>query len=82
MAIEGLIDDTHAPFTQLLSYIVVRDGLADHWAEILGLHVGQVNEGDEVGWVPKSMLMLNRHYTHPMREDVKAQTYPLNDHEI
>jgi hypothetical protein len=29
----------------------VRDGLADHWAEILGLQRGQVNEGGWVGGV-------------------------------
>jgi hypothetical protein len=26
----------------------VRDGLADHWAEMVGLEVRQVNEGQEV----------------------------------
>ena len=33
---------------QLLNDAVVRDGLADHSAEILGLEVGQVNECREV----------------------------------
>ena len=26
----------------------MRDGLADHWAEMVGPKAGQVNEGDEV----------------------------------
>jgi hypothetical protein len=29
----------------------VRDGLADHWAEILGLQGQQVNEGRKVGGI-------------------------------
>jgi len=31
----------------------VRNGLADHWAEILGLEVGQVNEVGRVGYVSR-----------------------------
>ena len=33
---------------KFLEDAIVRDGLADHWAEILGLRGGQVNE---IGWV-------------------------------
>jgi len=48
MAIECLVDHIHPTFTQLLSYLVVGDGLADHWAEILVLGAVQVNEGSGV----------------------------------
>jgi len=41
----------------------MRNRLADHWAEILGLKVGQVNEAGEVGYVPKGQLAINRHFT-------------------
>jgi hypothetical protein len=44
----SLVDNTHAPATELLYDAVVRDGLADHLAEILGLGVGQVNEGSKL----------------------------------
>ena len=29
----GLIDHTHSPVAELIDNAVVRDGLADHWAE-------------------------------------------------
>src|SRR5712692_9801290 len=45
-----LVDDTHPAATQPLHNAVVRNGLADHWAEILGLEPGQVNEVGRVGW--------------------------------
>jgi hypothetical protein len=43
----------------------VRDGLADHWAEILGPRVAYVNEGEEVGWSNVSscnvrIMLINR----------------------
>jgi len=38
----------------------VRNGLADHWAEILGLRVMQVNEAEGVGCVPKRQPAENR----------------------
>jgi hypothetical protein len=41
----------------------VRDGLTDHWAEILGLEGGQVNESVEVGCIARSPLSKNRGYT-------------------
>jgi hypothetical protein len=34
----------------------MRNGLPDHWAEILGLGAGQVNEGVVVGYVPQGQL--------------------------
>ena len=45
----GFVNNTHPAAAQLLDDVVVRDGLANHWAEILGLRLGQVNEGVEVG---------------------------------
>jgi hypothetical protein len=54
----GLIDHTHPAATQSLDDAVVRDGLADHWAKILGLEAVQVNEGVEVG----SALRVIGHY--------------------
>jgi hypothetical protein len=50
----------------------MRDGLADHWAEIFGLHVGQVNEGEEVDYVPKSQLAENPHYAQNPSMSVMA----------
>ena len=41
----GLVDDTHPPAPELLDNAVMRDGLDDHSAEILGSKVEQVNEG-------------------------------------
>src|SRR4029077_15659402 len=41
----SLIDDAHATRTQFSDDAIVRDGLADHSAEMLGLDVSQVNEG-------------------------------------
>jgi hypothetical protein len=42
LQILGLVDDAHA--AEFLGDAVVRDGLADHWAEMLGLGEVQVNE--------------------------------------
>jgi len=56
-----LIHHTHPATAQRLDDSVVRDGLADHSAEILGLEVGSVNEGDEVGGVSERLLTLYRH---------------------
>jgi len=41
----GLIGYAHAAATELLDDAVVRNGLADHWREILRLRDGQVNGG-------------------------------------
>jgi hypothetical protein len=40
----GLVDDSHSSTTEPLDDAVVRDRLADHWAEMLGLDFGQVNK--------------------------------------
>jgi len=40
----GLINHTHPPAAELLDDAVVRDGLASHWAEMLGVGLEQVNE--------------------------------------
>jgi hypothetical protein len=60
----GFVNHTHSPAAQLLDDAVMGDGLAYHWAEILGPGLRQVNEGVEVGGVPERRLATNRHYTH------------------
>ena len=60
----GFVDHTHPAAAQLLDDAVVRDGLANHWAEILGPGLGQVNEGVEVGGGPERQLAINPHYAH------------------
>ena len=45
----GFIDDAHPAPAELFEDAVMRDGLSDHWAEILGGEVGQVNEVEEDG---------------------------------
>jgi hypothetical protein len=42
----------------------MRNRLADHLAEILGLKVGQVNERKEVDGVSAPWLMKNHDFTH------------------
>ncbi|PYX94715.1 MAG: hypothetical protein DMG71_11710, partial [Acidobacteria bacterium] len=39
----SLVDDPHSTTTELLEDAIVRDGLADHWGEILGATQDQVN---------------------------------------
>src|SRR5580692_10045327 len=41
----GFVNHTHPAAAEFLGHAVVRDGLANHWAEILGPGLGQVNEG-------------------------------------
>ena len=60
----SLVDDTHPAAAEFLDDAVVRNGLADHWAEILGPGRGQVNEGVEVACVIKGQLVKNPDYTH------------------
>jgi hypothetical protein len=38
-----LVHDTHSAAAQFLDNVIMRYGLTDHCAEILGLEVGQVN---------------------------------------
>src|ERR1022692_3232087 len=45
LGIFSFVNDTHTSAPYFFENAVVRDGLADHWAEILGRQVGQVNEG-------------------------------------
>jgi hypothetical protein len=52
----SLVDHTHPAAAQLLDEAVVRDGLPDHWAEMLGLEVGQVNESVKVGRATKGQF--------------------------
>ena len=63
-SILGLVDHAHTAATEFLDDAVMRNGLADHWAEILGLEVGQVNEGEEVADVSERQLLLNHDFTH------------------
>jgi len=73
-----LVDHAHSPATDLAEDAVVRDGLADHLAEILGLGVGQVNEGQQVGRVSALWLTLNPDYTHwPGSECTRTRPEPI-----
>ena len=58
----SFVDHAHAAAAQFLDDAVVRDGLPDHWAEILGPEIRQVNEGVEVGGVPERQLAIHPHY--------------------
>ena len=48
LGVLGLVDDAHTAAAELLDDAVVGNGLADHWAEILGLGMVQVNEWPDV----------------------------------
>src|SRR5579872_1995071 len=73
----GLIDHTHPAPAKFLQDTVMRDGPADHWAQILGLQGGQVNQGGW-GWrvrAWKPVLSWNQFYslrvgTLLMRRDI------------
>ena len=56
----GLLDHTRTA-AEFLDDSVVRDGLADHRPEMLGLEMRQVNEGVEVGGLSARWLVKNRH---------------------
>ncbi len=60
----GFVDHAHPAAAELLDDAVVRDGLANHCAEILGSRSGQVNGGREFGCTPKSKLARHRHINH------------------
>jgi hypothetical protein len=73
----SLVDHTHAALAELLTpsrnsmtmnddcrSCQFRKSCRDHWGEVLGLDKGQVNEGEELVYVPKRQLMKHRHYTH------------------
>jgi len=62
----SFVDDTHPPAAKLLDDVVMGDGLTDHWAQILGSEMRQVNESAE-NWlcqegsvVNKSRLLIDR----------------------
>ena len=44
------VDDTQSTAAELFADVVVRDSLANHWAEMLGPVIGQVTEGKQVAW--------------------------------
>jgi hypothetical protein len=50
------MDSAHGAGRFRVHNAVVRDGLARHWAEILGPGLGEVNEDVEVGCVPERQL--------------------------
>jgi hypothetical protein len=50
---------------QLLDDAIVRDGLTDHSAEILGLEVGQVNECREVARLSTMVDVISRLRSEP-----------------
>src|SRR5580704_2600849 len=58
------VDHSHAAAAQLLDNAVVRNGLPNHWIEILGLRLEQVNEGEEVGAFSKRWWLKILHYAH------------------
>jgi hypothetical protein len=58
------VDDAHAPAAELTRDAVVRDGLVDHWREMLRLLTGQVNQSGGVGSVSKGLLLKYRDFTH------------------
>ena len=53
----GLVNDTHPATAEFFDDAVMRDGLPNHWAEILSLVLRQVNEGEEVGCGAKCQLV-------------------------
>jgi hypothetical protein len=50
LGVLGFVDDTHSTTAKLFDDAVVRDSLANHWAEVLGPVIGQVTEGKQVAW--------------------------------
>ena len=60
----SFVNHTYPAAAELFDNAVMRNGLPNHWAEILGLGVGQVNDSEEVGFVPLGQLTKYRHFTH------------------
>jgi hypothetical protein len=54
----GLIHHAHPTAAQFFEDAVVRNGLRDHWTEILGPGLGQVNENVELGVYPEASKQL------------------------
>jgi hypothetical protein len=54
-----LVHNTHAATSEFLDDAIVRDGLADHWPEMVRLLTGQVNESRGVGAISKGWLAQN-----------------------
>jgi len=74
----SLVDHPHATTAQFFNDAVVRDSLPDHWAQILGPEVRQVNEGAGVGYVPASQLAKHPDFTHrPSRPVALFRSGPL-----
>jgi hypothetical protein len=48
----GLVNQPHPTAAEFFDDAIMRNNLANHWAEILGLKVGQVNECERVGGDP------------------------------
>src|ERR1035437_5488739 len=55
----SFVDHAHPVTPEPFEDAVMRNRLADHLAEILGLEVGQVNEGQQVGGVSALWLTIN-----------------------
>ena len=64
LGVLGLVNDAHPAAAELLDDAVVRDGLADHWRQILRDEERQVNERHGVGANPHGWLARHRHSTH------------------
>jgi hypothetical protein len=57
------VNNTHPAAAEFFDDTVMRDRLADHWAEMLGRRVMQVNAAEEVGYVLECQLTKHRHFT-------------------
>ena len=73
-----LVHNTHSAATQLLHDAVVRNGLADHWAEILGPELGQVNE--EGGVSGCDLLRLLAYHAGVERPVERYTNYPYRSY--
>jgi hypothetical protein len=59
----GFVDHTHPATAQLLDNAIVRDGLADHWAAMLGVQIRQVNEPRGVGKRTSWIVLITLNFT-------------------